>query len=188
MQVFPEQVRLFMCSRVENHLIHFDPAPLMDVPLQQAKLVMDTNFFGFLRICNLVVPRMAASKSKGLIVAVGSILGEIGTPWKGMYNSSKAALHAYTETLEMECRPFGVNVMLVVPGSVISNIANVGVTLKLVSLCAYLTTSPADSMHTKPILNRHRIHFTSLFRLPLPMQCFSHKPENLEPCLLMFLR
>jgi short-subunit dehydrogenase len=45
------------------------------------------------------------------------------TPWNGVYCSSKAALHSLTEVLQMECRPFDINVMLVSPGSVKSNIA-----------------------------------------------------------------
>ncbi|KIK65931.1 hypothetical protein GYMLUDRAFT_952702 [Collybiopsis luxurians FD-317 M1] len=98
--------------------------PLLDLPVDHVKSVMDTNFFGFVRLCNAIVPRMAKSNHKGLIVAIGSILGEFGTPWTGIYNASKAALHSYTETLEMECRPLGVNVMLVAPGSIVSNIAN----------------------------------------------------------------
>ena len=103
--------------------------PLLDLPVDHVKSVMDTNFFGFVRLCNAIVPRMAKSNHKGLIVAIGSILGEFGTPWTGIYNASKAALHSYTETLEMECRPLGVNVMLVAPGSIVSNIANVSTCL-----------------------------------------------------------
>ena len=45
------------------------------------------------------------------------------TPWNGLYSASKAALHSLTETLQMECRPFNINVMLVSPGAVKSNIA-----------------------------------------------------------------
>ncbi|KAF5371428.1 hypothetical protein D9757_010004 [Collybiopsis confluens] len=103
--------------------------PLLDVPIDYIQSVMDTNFFGLVRLCKNIIPRMARSstehgRSKGLVVAIGSILGEFGTPWTGMYNASKAALHSYTETLEMECRPLGVNVMLVAPGGIVSNIAN----------------------------------------------------------------
>ncbi|KAJ3930590.1 MAG: NAD-binding protein [Lentinula lateritia] len=98
--------------------------PLVDLPIDYIQSVMNTNFFGFARLCNYIVPRMAKSKTKGLIIPIGSILGEIGTPWTGIYNASKAALHSYAETLEMECRPLGVKVMLVAPGSIVSNIAN----------------------------------------------------------------
>ena len=46
------------------------------------------------------------------------------TPWSGIYCSTKAALHSITEVLQMECRPLGVSVVLLAPGSVKSNISD----------------------------------------------------------------
>lgn len=43
-----------------------------------------------------------------------------------MYSCSKSALHSLTEGLFMECKPFNINVMLLAPGSVKSNIAASG--------------------------------------------------------------
>lgn len=45
------------------------------------------------------------------------------TPWNGIYCASKAALHSITDVLQMECRPLNIDVMLVAPGAVQSNIA-----------------------------------------------------------------
>jgi NAD(P)-dependent dehydrogenase (short-subunit alcohol dehydrogenase family) len=54
------------------------------------------------------------------------------TPWNTLYCAAKAALHSISEGLAMECRPFGVKVMLVAPGGVTSNIAkNQAATLTL---------------------------------------------------------
>ncbi|KAJ7881391.1 amidase signature domain-containing protein [Mycena leptocephala] len=84
--------------------------------------MVQTNFFGFVRLVKNVVPLMAKRK-KGTVVAIGSILGELATPFQGFYNASKAALHSYTETLRMECQPLNVKVVLVAPGSIKSNIS-----------------------------------------------------------------
>jgi hypothetical protein len=81
-----------------------------------------------------------AERRSGLIINIGSVAGEMwviwiplrltveafwsSTPWSGLYSASKAALHSLTETLQMECRPFNINVMLVSPGSVKSNLVN----------------------------------------------------------------
>lgn len=46
-----------------------------------------------------------------------------GLSSRSIYAASKAALHSITDNLQMECRPFGVNVMLLVPGGVKSHIA-----------------------------------------------------------------
>jgi len=102
--------------------------PLLDVSVETAKMVMDTNLYGTMRLVQLIGPQMA-KRGKGLIVPIGSTAGELPVPFKGLYNASKAALHAYTETLGEECRPLGVSVMLCAPGNVSSNIANNSVKL-----------------------------------------------------------
>ncbi|KZP25419.1 NAD-binding protein [Athelia psychrophila] len=97
--------------------------PLLDLSMDQVQQTFNTNTFSALRTAKAIVPSMAGRKS-GLVVNIGSIVGNITTPWNGIYSASKAALHAMTEVLAMECRPFNVNVMLVAPGAVRSNIAS----------------------------------------------------------------
>lgn len=55
----------------------------------------------------------------------------IGRPYafSPVYNASKAALHAYSDTLRVEISPFGVRVMVIVTGGVKSNLARVDRTL-----------------------------------------------------------
>ncbi|KAL0951483.1 hypothetical protein HGRIS_008170 [Hohenbuehelia grisea] len=96
---------------------------LLDIPLEKVKEAFDTNAFAALRVAKAVMPPMVKRRS-GVIVNVGSIVGDIPTPWNGIYSASKAALHSLTEVLMMEAKPFNVSVMLVVPGAVRSNIAN----------------------------------------------------------------
>ncbi|KAJ7267574.1 NAD-P-binding protein [Mycena haematopus] len=96
--------------------------PLLDTTFEEGLKVVQTNFFGFVRLVKNVAPLMAKRK-QGTVVAIGSILGEMATPFQGFYNASKAALHSYTETLRMECQPLKVNVVLVAPGSIKSNIS-----------------------------------------------------------------
>ncbi|KAF4573139.1 hypothetical protein EYR36_007649 [Pleurotus pulmonarius] len=96
---------------------------LLDIPLERVRQTFETNVFAALRVAKAVMPAMAERKS-GTIVNIGSIVGEIPTPWNGIYSASKSALHTLTEVLSMEAKPFNVNVMLVSPGAVKSNIAN----------------------------------------------------------------
>lgn len=96
--------------------------PLLDTPFEEGAKVIETNFFRFVRLVQHVVPLMA-KRQHGTVVAIGSILGEMATPFQGFYNASKAALHSYTDTLRMECRPLKLKVILVAPGSIKSNIS-----------------------------------------------------------------
>ncbi|OSD03376.1 NAD-P-binding protein [Trametes coccinea BRFM310] len=96
---------------------------IIDVPMDEIVRMFDTNVYAVIRMAKAVIPHMAARKS-GTIVNVGSIAGEIPVPWGGIYGATKAALHSLTETLYMECKPLDINVVLLAPGGVKSNIAN----------------------------------------------------------------
>lgn len=84
-----------------------------------AKATFETNVWAPIRMCKLVVPHMIEKRS-GLVINIGSIVGNVATPWSGVYSASKAALHSLTETLRMEVKGFGVNVLLVAPGAITS--------------------------------------------------------------------
>ncbi|KAG9220096.1 hypothetical protein CCMSSC00406_0009881 [Pleurotus cornucopiae] len=77
----------------------------------------ETNVFGLMDVTTATLPYMRAQKS-GTIVNIGS-----RTTWKtefvgiGFYGSSKAAVHAISETLALEVAPFNIRVLLVAPGS-----------------------------------------------------------------------
>ncbi|KAJ4472694.1 oxidoreductase [Lentinula lateritia] len=96
---------------------------LLDQDMDTVRQVFDINTFAILRVCRSVLPIMAGRK-QGLFVNVGSIVGDTPVPWNGLYSATKSATHMISEVLSMECRPFNISVMNVVPGSVQSNIAN----------------------------------------------------------------
>ncbi|KAG9315984.1 hypothetical protein JVU11DRAFT_3642 [Chiua virens] len=96
-------------------------APIAEATIEQVRDTFELNAFGALRVSNAVIPSMF-KRREGVIVNIGSISGNITTPWNTLYSASKAALHSISEGLAMECKPFGVKVMLVAPGTVKSNI------------------------------------------------------------------
>jgi len=99
------------------------PGPLVEHSLDNIKGVFDTNTFAILRVCKAVVPIMAKRHS-GTIVNIGSVVGEISTPWNGLYCASKAAVNSISEVLSMELKPFNISVLHVAPGAVKSNISS----------------------------------------------------------------
>ncbi|KAF8922117.1 oxidoreductase [Mucidula mucida] len=116
--------------------------PLIDQTLDSIKHTFDTNTFSVLRVCKAVIPIMAKKRS-GLIINTGSIGGETPTPWHGVYSSSKAAVQNISEVLSMECRPLGISIMHLSPGSVTSNFSrNQGPEFKLPEDTLYASFLP----------------------------------------------
>ncbi|KAF4623779.1 hypothetical protein D9613_002174 [Agrocybe pediades] len=101
------------------------PGPLIEVPLDDIKEVFETNVFAVIRMSRAVARVMAKQKS-GLIVNIGSIVGEVSTPWSGVYCASKAAVNSVSEVLSMELSTLNIKVLHVAPGGVKSHIADNG--------------------------------------------------------------
>jgi NAD(P)-dependent dehydrogenase (short-subunit alcohol dehydrogenase family) len=89
---------------------------LEDVPLDEGRRQFEVNIFGLARLTQLVLPTMRAQRA-GRIVNVSSVSGKIGEPFGSWYHSSKHALEGLSDSLRMELRPFGIDVVIIEPGS-----------------------------------------------------------------------
>jgi len=83
--------------------------------VDQAKLQMETNYYGAIRTIQAVLPSMRKAGS-GLIINTSSIVGRMSPPFFGTYTATKHALEGYAQALRYEVSPFGVDVVMVEPG------------------------------------------------------------------------
>ncbi|MET7394282.1 SDR family NAD(P)-dependent oxidoreductase [Dactylosporangium sp. NPDC005572] len=100
-----------------NNAGYAESAPLEEVTMAAIQRQFDTNVFGLLRLCQLVLPRMR-ELGTGTIVNVGSIGGLITAPAAGAYPMTKYALEALSDALRIEVRGFGIHVVLLEPDGV----------------------------------------------------------------------
>lgn len=92
-----------------------------ETPIDTYKEVFETNFFGTVRLIQLVVPHMRKRRS-GSIINMSSVGGRIAIAPQSPYNSSKFALECLTETLAQEVRQYNIKVSLIEPGVVLTPI------------------------------------------------------------------
>jgi NAD(P)-dependent dehydrogenase (short-subunit alcohol dehydrogenase family) len=86
------------------------------VTLEQAQRIMDTNFFGAVRMNRAVLPRMRKQKS-GLLIHISSGAGRIVVPSMGFYCASKWALEALAEAYRYELAGQGIDSVIIQPGA-----------------------------------------------------------------------
>ncbi len=87
------------------------------MPLSEGRYQFEVNVFGLARLVQLVVPHMRERRS-GRIVNVSSIGGKIHEPLGGWYHSTKFAVEGLSDSLRLELKPFGIDVVVIQPGAI----------------------------------------------------------------------
>jgi NAD(P)-dependent dehydrogenase (short-subunit alcohol dehydrogenase family) len=85
------------------------------IPLEDVRRQFETNLFGMIRMCQLVLPGMRR-QGWGRIVNMSSVAGRVVMPGSGVYASTKFAIEAFSDVLRFEVRGFGIDVVVIEPG------------------------------------------------------------------------
>lgn len=104
-----------------NNAGYQELCPVEDLSLDGWRAQFETNVLGYLAMIQRLAPRMRERK-QGRIINIASIAGRVTFPVYGAYSASKHAIEAISDALRMELKPFGVKVVIVEPGPIISNI------------------------------------------------------------------
>ncbi len=88
---------------------------LETLDMDDVRRQFETNVFGLLRMCQLVLPGMRAQGS-GRIVNMSSMGANFVFPGGGVYHATKYAVDAMSDALRFEVKGFGVDVVIIQPG------------------------------------------------------------------------
>jgi len=97
--------------------------PIVELSRDQWRRQMETNVIGLAdaAACAARAPGGMIERRRGRIVNISSILGRACIPFSGAYAATKYAVEAVSDTLRMELAPFGIQVVVVEPGPVVSS-------------------------------------------------------------------
>ncbi len=95
-------------------------AVVEELKMDDFKQQFETNVYGVLRVTQAVLPHMRQRRS-GRILMLSSVAGLVTPPTYGAYSSSKHALEGLSNALRLELYPFGIHVVLIEPGYIVTN-------------------------------------------------------------------
>ncbi len=95
------------------------PGAVEDLSRDVLRNQFETNFFGTHELTNLIIPLMR-QQGHGRIIYNSSVLGFVAMKFRGAYNASKFALEGLADTLRLELRGSGIDIVLIEPGPITS--------------------------------------------------------------------
>lgn len=100
---------------VVNNAATHGHGTLEEYPLDQLRLMFETNSIGAIRVVQQLLP-LWRTRGSGVIVNISSVQGRVASPLEGAYSASKYALEAFSEALHYEVRHFGIRTVIIQPG------------------------------------------------------------------------
>jgi len=98
--------------------------PIEFMPLDELRRTLEVNLIGQVAVTQAFIQLLR--RRKGTIVFIASIGGRVASPFMSPYNTSKFAIEALGESLRHELRPWEIDVAVVEPGSIDTEIWSKG--------------------------------------------------------------
>jgi NAD(P)-dependent dehydrogenase (short-subunit alcohol dehydrogenase family) len=100
--------------------------PLAYLPLERFRLQIEVNLLGVHSVTQAFLPLLGTEPDllgkPGRIVNISSVSGRLAVPFLGAYAASKFALEGYSDSLRRELMLFGIKVVIIEPGAVVTPI------------------------------------------------------------------
>ncbi|MFD6161538.1 SDR family oxidoreductase [Nocardia sp. NPDC060256] len=100
-------------------------APVEALPMAQWRNVFEVNLFGHIAVTQALLP--ALLRSKGRVINISSVGGKVAMATYGAYAGTKFAMEAVSDSLRREVAPLGVQVVVIEPGGVRTEMAVRGI-------------------------------------------------------------
>jgi NAD(P)-dependent dehydrogenase (short-subunit alcohol dehydrogenase family) len=140
-------------------------APLLEVPIEEFRRQFEVNLIGVVTVTQAFAPLLGTDRqlrgTPGRIVNISSVGGRTATPFLAPYSASKFALEGLSESLRRELLIFGIDVIVVGPGAVVTAIWDKA---EQVDMTPYLDTPYG------PALQRLRDYMLGVGRKGLPAE------------------
>jgi NAD(P)-dependent dehydrogenase (short-subunit alcohol dehydrogenase family) len=106
-----------------NNAGYSQSGAIESVEMESIRRQFETNVFGLIRMCQLVLPGMREAGA-GRIVNISSMGGRLTFPGGGVYHATKHAVEAISDALRFEVRGFGIDVVCIEPGLITTEFGN----------------------------------------------------------------
>jgi NAD(P)-dependent dehydrogenase (short-subunit alcohol dehydrogenase family) len=94
--------------------------PVEYLPIEEVRKQLEVNFIGQVAVTQAFLPLLR--RSRGRVVNIGSVGGEVALPFLSPYAASKHAMEGFSDSLRREVERLGVHVSVVRPGAIQSSI------------------------------------------------------------------
>jgi NAD(P)-dependent dehydrogenase (short-subunit alcohol dehydrogenase family) len=120
-----ETMRVFgRIDALVNNAGYGQRGPIEIVPVDDIRRNFETNVFSLIALTQLAIPIMRSQRS-GRIVNISSVAGRIARPLSSVYDATKHALEAISDGMRGELAPFGIKVIVIEPGFIITEFLEV---------------------------------------------------------------